>query len=288
MVQQPSRDRDQLDARLDVALAASNAGIEAYRLDEGSQALYHFVWDELCDWYLELSKPLLDGPDRALADETAAVLLHVLETTLRALHPMMPFITEDIWQRIPRADAAASDTIMLARYPAAGRDSLRDEASETELTVVQEFIVAARSIRAEYDLPRRHAIAIHWVSEDKARAATIEASRSLIEALAGATLTQDTAERVDNPHEHFTLAAVFVLPGLRGVVPGVIDPVKERERLSRQLGKIEKDLGVLEKKLTNEKFVSGAPPEVVEQTKRDAAELAEKRDQMSAAITRLG
>jgi valyl-tRNA synthetase len=77
---------------------------------------------------------------------------------------------------------------------------------------------------------------------------------------------------------------VFVLPGMRGVVPGVIDPVKERERLSRQLGKIEKDLGVLEKKLTNEKFVSGAPPEVVEQTKRDAAELAEKRDQMSAAI----
>ena len=82
--------------------------------------------------------------------------------------------------------------------------------------------------------------------------------------------------------------AVFVLPGMRGVVPGVIDPVKERERLTRQLGKIEKDLGVLEKKLGNEKFVSGAPPEVVEQTKRDAAELAEKRDQMSAAIQRLG
>jgi valyl-tRNA synthetase len=276
-------------SRLDVALAAANAGIEAYRLDEGSQALYHFVWDELCDWYLELSKPLLDGDDRALAEETAEVLLHVLETTLRALHPMMPFITEDIWQRVPRADAAAAtESIMLARYPEAGRDGLRDEASETELTVVQEFIVAARSIRAEYDLPRRQPIAIHWVSEDKARAATIEAARSLIEALAGATLTQDTAARVDNPHEHFTLAAVFVLPGMRGVVPGVIDPVKERERLSRQLGKIEKDLGVLEKKLTNEKFVSGAPPEVVEQTKRDAAELAEKRDQMSAAITRLG
>ncbi|MCA9533402.1 MAG: valine--tRNA ligase [Myxococcales bacterium] len=275
-------------SRLDVALASANAGITAYRLDEGSQALYHFVWDELCDWYLELSKPLLDGDDRALAEETAAVLLHVLETTLRALHPMMPFITEEIWQRVPRAGVAAGETIMLARYPQAGTDSLRDEASERELAVVQEFVVAARSIRAEYDLPRKQGIAIHWCADDAEKVATIETARSLIEALAGATLTQEEAAKVDDPHQHFTLAAAFVLPGLRGVVPGVIDPVKERERLTRQLTKVEKELGTLEKKLTNEKFLGGAPAEVVEQTKRDAAELREKRDQMSGAIARLG
>ena len=85
-----------------------------------------------------------DRDDRALAEETAEVLLHVLETTLRALHPMMPFITEDIWQRVPRAgDAAATESIMLARYPEAGRDGLRDEASETELTVVQDGVPEA-------------------------------------------------------------------------------------------------------------------------------------------------
>ncbi|MCA9578800.1 MAG: hypothetical protein KC668_25395, partial [Myxococcales bacterium] len=177
--------------------------------------------------------------------------------------------------------------IMLARFPQADVDALRDEAAETELAIVQEFVVAARSIRAEYDLPRKQGIAIHWCSDDAARAATIEGARALIEALAGATLHQEPADKVDNPHEHFKLAAAFVLPGLRGVVPGVIDPVKEQERLNRQLAKLDKELSTLEKKLANDKFVSNAPPEVVEQTKRDAAELAEKRDQMRAAVARL-
>jgi valyl-tRNA synthetase len=275
-------------SRLHAALATSDAAIEAYRLDEASQALYHFVWDELCDWYLELSKPLLDSPDSALAEETAAVLLHVLETTLRALHPMMPFITEEIWQRIPRSGEAASETIMLARYADADVDGKRDEDAERELETVQSFIVGVRSIRAEYDLPRRQGIQIHWCADDEDRAKTLVAAESLIAALAGAELTRDEPSKIDDPHTHFKLAAVFVLPGVRGVVPDVIDPVKEKERLGRQLAKMDKELGTLEKKLGNEKFVRNAPAEVVEQTRADAAELAEKRDQMRAALKRLG
>jgi valyl-tRNA synthetase len=111
-------------SRLAVAIEASHRAIEDYRLDEAANALYHFVWHELCDWYLELAKPLLAAANPELVEETRAVLVHVLETALRVLHPMMPFITEEIWQRVPKV-ASAGATIMLAPYPEIERRGAR-------------------------------------------------------------------------------------------------------------------------------------------------------------------
>ena len=271
-------------SRLAHALDAANAGLDSYRLDDASGALYHFVWDEFCDWYLELSKPLLQSDDTALRDETHATLAHVLETMLRALHPMMPFITEEIWQRVPK-NARESDvpTIMQARYPSAELDARPDAAAEDRFAIVQQFIVSVRTIRAEHDLPRRERVTVHFQAEAEP-AAVLENERALIEALAGCALVRENENKLANPTQHFDRAAVFANPGVQAVVPGVIDIDKERDRLRRALQKLEKELTAVEKKLANPNFVERAPAEVVEKSRRDAAELRAKQTQMQAGL----
>ncbi|MGD8862851.1 MAG: valine--tRNA ligase, partial [Myxococcales bacterium] len=155
-------------SRLAVAIDATHKGVANYRLDDASGALYHFVWDELCDWYLELSKPLLSSGDEAVVAETKATLAHVLETALRALHPLTPFITEEIWQRLPRGDEGTAASIMVASYPDAERDALRAPELDAEMKRLQGVIVAARSIRAEHDLHPRKEIPVTLRSDDPA------------------------------------------------------------------------------------------------------------------------
>ncbi|HJL46018.1 MAG TPA: valine--tRNA ligase, partial [Polyangiaceae bacterium LLY-WYZ-15_(1-7)] len=282
-------------ARLGAALETTKKGIEDYRLDEASQALYHFVWDELCDWYLELSKPLLESEDAALVEETRATLIHVLEATLRALHPMMPFITEEIWQRVAKddalgrhpRDAAKPQSLIVARYPTAEADARADAEAEADLAVLQELVTGARSIRAEHDLTRKQRIELCWAAEDAAKGEVLRREKVLIETLIGGELREVEAAQAAEPHAHFENAAVFALPGVRAVVPNVIDPAKERERLERELKKLDKELGKLEKKLANPKFVEKAPAEVVEKSRQDATELKEKKAQLEAARARL-
>ncbi|NLY94767.1 MAG: valine--tRNA ligase [Myxococcales bacterium] len=273
-------------SRLAHAIRGAREGIDAYRLDDASQALYHFVWDELCDWYLELSKPLLDSGDESLVRETAETLLYALEVTLRALHPMMPFITEEIWQRLPKTDAA--ETIMLAPYPDAEADALEDAEAEASMAILQDVISRVRGIRAEHDLPRaKHVEIVVEALDDRARKA-LEEGRIFVEALAGGTLQIEAdGKRLAEPHAHFEGAAVFAGPSVRGAIPGVIDPEKERARLTRELAKIEKELDALEKKLGNESFVARAPADVVEKAKADRDALAARKAQIGASLARL-
>jgi valyl-tRNA synthetase len=273
-------------SRLASAIAAAREGNDAYRLDDASQALYHFVWDELCDWYLELSKPLLDSGDAAIVRETAETLVFALEATLRALHPMMPFITEEIWQRIPKA--GAGNTVMLAAYPDPAIDGLTDADAEASMAVLQDVISRVRAIRAEHDLPRAREIEIvvEPLSE-RAKQALVEGEK-LVETLAGGRLVIEAdGARLAEPHAHFEGVAVFAGPAARGAVPNVIDPEKERARLTRELGKIEKELDALVRKLGTESFVARAPAEVVEKARADRDALASRRDQIAASLSRL-
>jgi len=274
-------------SRLYQALDAASTGLDTYRLDEASGALYHFVWDEFCDWFLEVSKPALDSGDASLVQETEATLVHVLETVLRALHPMMPHITEEIWQRVPkRADAEAS--IMISRYPSALVDAKIDRDAERDFEVVQAFVSSARTIRAEHDVSKSQPMRIHWHTDDDDKRSVLEAERSTIESLARCEICFEAdAARLDNPGVHFEHAAVFVIPGIRAVVPGVIDTEKERDRLRRDIKKVEKEFGVLEKKLANPSFVERAPAAVVEKARRDASDLHEKRERLEAALNSL-
>ncbi|MGD8609205.1 MAG: valine--tRNA ligase [Myxococcales bacterium] len=274
-------------SRLYHALDVASAGLDAYRLDEASGALYHFVWDELCDWYLELSKPALDSGESTLVKETEATLVHVLETVLRALHPMMPHITEEIWQRVPKwPDAPAS--IMISRFPSALVDAKIDRAAERDFEVLQAFVGSARTIRAEHDVPKSEVMRIHWHTDDPTKREVLEAERSTIESLARCQMCFEAdRDKLDDPAAHFDNAAVFVNPGVRAAVPGVIDAEKERDRLRRDLKKVEKELGAVEKKLANPSFVERAPQDVVEKSRQDASLLREKRERLQAALNSL-
>jgi valyl-tRNA synthetase len=274
-------------SRLYQALDVAAAGLDSYRLDEASGALYHFVWDEFCDWYLEVSKPALDSGDAALVRETEATLVHVLETVLRALHPMMPHITEEIWQRVPKwADAQAS--IMISRFPSALVDAKIDRDAERDFEVVQAFVGSARTIRAEHDVPKSQPITIHWHTNDEDKRAVLENERPTIENLARCEMCFEAdAGKLDDPGAHFDNAAVFVNPAVRAAVPGVIDTEKERDRLQRDLKKVEKELGAVEKKLGNPSFVERAPEAVVEKSRLDASQLREKRERLEAALNSL-
>ena len=274
-------------SRLYDVLDTSAKGLQGYRLDDASSALYHFVWDEFCDWYLESCKSLLQCEDAALVSETQTVLAHVTETLLRALHPMMPHITEEIWQMVPKTEQAPI-SVMIARYPTSSADARSDGAAESDYETLKAFVGSVRTIRAEHDVPRSRQIDVHWQGADDNKRSLVERESSLVQSLAGCVLhLEKDVERIDHAAKHFENAAVFVNPGLCAAVPNVIDPQKEKDRLTRELKRVEKDLQVLQKKLGNNNFVARAPAEVVEKSKQQAADLSEKKEQLQAALTQL-
>jgi valyl-tRNA synthetase len=263
-------------SRLDAALVTANKGLAEYRLDDATLALYHFVWNELCDWYLELTKPLLAGSDEAAAAETRSTLVHVLESVLRALHPMMPFITEDIWQRVPKQGAAIS--CMVASYPQPGREGKPDADAEREMTWLMAAIGAVRTIRSEHDLAPKKQLPVILRTGEADKRALFERQKTAIETLCNATLTLEGAS--DAPLEN---AATAVAEGVTVLVPlaGLVDMAKEKERVARELAKVEKDLATLTKKLGNADFVARAPAEVV-------AKDTERKNELEAARIKLG
>jgi valyl-tRNA synthetase len=188
----------------------------------------------------------------------------VLETSLRALSPFMPFITEELWQRLPRP-ANAKDTIMIATYPTIA-DGPRSAEAERDMSILMGAVSAARSTRSEHDLPRQAKVPLELRAADPAVRALLERESRYIELL----VNSDGAPKIaapspERPRGSLVSVAgdVEVLVGLRGLV----EPKKEEERLSRQLKKTEKDIKVLEGRLANKNFVDNAPPEVVSESK---------------------
>jgi valyl-tRNA synthetase len=270
-------------SRLDVALTAAEQGLTAYRLDDATLALYHFVWNELCDWYLELTKPLLAGSDLAAAKETRATLVHVLETVQRALHPMMPFITEEIWQSVPKA-AGHAVACAVASYPQPGSEGLRDDQAEREMSWLTGVISAVRTIRSEHDIAPKRPLSVTLRTDEADKRALFAREQSAIETLCNATLTLEGTQVALPEH-----AAAAVAEGVTILVPleGLVDVAKEKERVGRELVKVEKDLAVLEKKLSNESFVARAPAEVVAKDRERRDELQSARGKLRDALTKL-
>ncbi|HMJ14623.1 MAG TPA: valine--tRNA ligase, partial [Polyangiaceae bacterium] len=247
-------------SRLAHAVSESTRGIDEFRLDEGSGALYHFFWDELCDWYLEITKPIFASGSEADRAETRLVLAHAVETALRALHPYVPFITEELWQRVPRPSTRPV-SVALSPYPTAA-DGRADEAAESAMTTLMSVIGAARSVRSEH--------AVHPGAQVPLRVRSARADvRELLtrESRTIATLVKtEGAPVVEAPGGErprgFVLSAVSDCEVLVGLA-GHVEKAKEAERIKRDQKRIEKDIAVLEKRLSNASFVSKAPPEVV-------------------------
>jgi valyl-tRNA synthetase len=272
-------------SRLARAVAAADRGLEDYRVDDATSAMYHFVWDELCDWYVELTKPLLDeGADPAVAEETRQTLVHTLEATLRALHPMMPFITEEIWQRVPKGDLGES--IMVAPYPVGDVDGAIDVIAEQEVGILQTTIVGVRTIRAEHQVAWAKRVRVHVFAEDDASRAVIARQTALIARLTNANVAAVPSaaelEELTGPRD-----ATFYDAGIKVVVPDVIDVDKEKERLGRELKKVDKDLEQSTKKLANASFVERAPADKVAAERAQNTALAAKKSALEEALSRL-
>ena len=267
-------------SRLATAVEAATKGIDDFRLDEGSGALYHFFWDELCSWYLELTKPVFTGGTEAERRETRDVLAHAIETALRALHPFIPFVTEELWQRVPKP-ASRPVSIALAPYPTRA-DGAVDPAAEADMAQIMEAISAARVIRSEHEVVPSAKVKLRLRSPD----ATVRELFSR-EARAIAALVRTEGDPVvEAPGARPRGSVLGVASGVDVLVElrGLVLADKEAERIERTLKKVAKDLAGLEKRLNDPRFTANAPPDVVraaeEQKKsleRQQARLEEER-----------
>jgi valyl-tRNA synthetase len=261
-------------ARLATAVEASTRGIEEFRLDEGSGALYHFFWDELCDWYLELTKPIFTSGTEAEKAETRATLAHAVETALRALHPYIPFVTEELWQRVPRPPSRP-ETVALAPYPTRA-DGREDPSAERDMECLMRVIGAARTIRSEHEVHPGASVPLKLRTNDAEKRALLEREARFIAALVKADGEGPTIEATgERPRGSVVSVAseVEVLVGLRGLV----EATKESERIERTIKKIDKDLAGLEKRLGDPKFLNNAPADVVLQAKEQKASLERQK-----------
>ena len=267
-------------SRFDRASAAVESAMTEYRFDLASQALFEFIWNEYCDWYVELSKPVLwnEEEDPEAAATTRLVLLSVLEQSLRLLHPFMPFITEEIWQKINpllKGNKQDVESIMLAAYPVP--TNALDMDAEADVEWIKGVILAIRNIRGEMDISPAKSIAVFLTSTNPADLTRLDNYRRFLEKLAKLSSIEWLAPGQDAP------AAATGLHGYMEIlVPlaGLIDVDAERGRLSKEIAKAESGLKAVTNKLGNAKFVDNAPEAVVAKEK-------EKLEQLSTTLNAL-
>jgi valyl-tRNA synthetase len=251
-----------------------NQDLEAFQFHEAAQSLYHFFWDDFCDWYIELSKTQVtskeDTPEVQAARQR---IISVLETALRMLHPFMPFITEELWQRLPTARTV--DTICLAPFPKADA-TLIDEAAERQIQTIIELIKKVRNIRGELNIMPHQELQV-FIRTPQAEA------RQLLET------TNDQIRRLARVRIEFVSStdglrhvARDVVAGIEMALPleGLIDFEKESARLSKTLEKIEKDMEKMNRNLTNPGFLARAAEDVVASTRKQFEELQQQQKRL--------
>jgi valyl-tRNA synthetase len=274
-------------SRLQVAIREVSEAIDGYRFDAMANAIYRFFWNELCDIYVELAKSALEGDDAQARAATKATLVHVLDTSMRLLHPLCPFLTEEIWQLLPgRAERWPSTAFCAqATWPSVD-ESLLDAQAEGEIAILATVANMVRSVRQESGLPPRKGVIVDAIVPgelERERLTKVHASLCRFVSI-------DTL--------HVVLREGYTPPALAGIhasgdveivvhLEGLIDPAKERARLEREIGKADKDLAGLTKRFENADFVARAPADVVEQGKLDMAALGEKLLRLRQALARL-
>jgi len=255
-------------SRLQDTIAAVNDGFASYQMDDAARSLYHFIWDYFCDWYIELAKPRLRGTE----DErrgAQSVLYHVLETTLRLLHPIMPFITEEIWQALPHE----GESIMVAPFPEV-EEKFKDQRSQLDMETVIEVVRGIRSLRVEAGVPPGKSIDV--IAVCPGIRSLVEPKLPMIKGLARV----GSLEFADSiPEQEMGKYVGVHETGLDLYIEaaGLIDVEKELARANAELESISKDLAHSEGKLANEQFVSKAPAEIIDKERRKVAELTERK-----------
>jgi valyl-tRNA synthetase len=260
------------------AAAEITAALETYKFAEAAAAAYRFVWNVYCDWYVELSKPLLTGPDGAVKDETRAMAAWALDEILKLLHPFMPFITEELWA--VTAEQGPKREAMLALSEWSPLEGLADDKAEAEIGWVIDLITAVRSIRAEMNINVNIPLVLAGASaETQARA---ERWAEFIKRLARLSEISSAATAPQGSVQLVVRGETVALPLI-----GVIDIAAERARLAKEMAKAEADIKRVDAKLSNEKFVANAPEEIIDGEKEKRAEAAERLAKLSEALERL-
>ena len=258
-------------------------GISAYQFGEVARELHNFFWNEFCDWYIEFSKASLraEGEERL---QTQRNLVFVLDNALRLLHPAMPFVTEAIWEHLPKAEGE-KPALMVAAWPEPETlASWIDPEAERAVGMLCGVVGAVRSTRARYGISPKSELAV-VVKADEADAALLEAQRGLIEGM-GNTASLAIGAQVEKPAESSAVLGAGLEVYL--VLSGLVDLDAERERLAKEQAKLAADAGKLEKKLSNPGFLAKAAPEIVEKDRAKHAELADKLARVEAQLAELG
>jgi len=270
-------------SRLGDTLSKVDAAFAEYRFDFAATALYEFTWYEFCDWYLELVKPVLDGEQVSARRGARATLLLVLEALLRALHPLMPFITEEIWQRIAPLAGRAGPSIMLAPWPRAA-DYERDAAAESELKWLTQMVLGVRQIRGEMDISPARRLPLLLLNASSTDIQLAASNAALLTRLAGLESVRPLAAGEPPPP-----AASAVIGELTLLVPmaGLVDAAAELERLGKSLRKIQQEIARARAKLDNENFVRSAPAAVVTQEQERLADFQARLAGLERQLTQV-
>jgi len=273
-------------SRLQQTEQAVIEAFEGYRFDLAARAIYEFTWNEYCDWYVELAKTVLNdaAAGEAAARGTRRTLVRVLEALLRLAHPIMPFITEAIWQRVRAPTGRSGETVMLEPFPSPQPERI-DAASLDEMRWVQEFVLGVRRVRGEMNVPPSRRIAVLLSAGDAADDERAARHAGYLASLARLESVRRVAAGSEPPP-----SAKVLLGRLEVLIPleGLIDVGAERARIDKELARIAKELSRSEGKLANESFVARAPAEVVDKERHRVAEFRDALDKLEAQRRTLG
>jgi valyl-tRNA synthetase len=278
-------------SRLQAVVADVDNALESFRFNDAAGAIFHFVWDELCDWYIEIAKPHLsmtaeleqDAARNARRHVVQGVLATALETTMRLLHPFSPFVTEEIWQKLPKPSQLPG-SLMITVFPRSDASWI-DPASEAEIQLIQDVTVACRMLKQTYDISPAQSVAVELRIAGAGPRAVVEKYLPIVERAAKVSAAFASA---DGPAPA-NAARTVVGADVEIVMPlgGLIDIAAERTRIEKDIGKADKEIATLERKLGNADFLARAPEDVIAEQRARLAEEKSRRQRLAEALATL-
>jgi valyl-tRNA synthetase len=269
-------------SRFNSVTKSTNESFKAYRFDEAANSIYDFFWGEFCDWYIELIKPRLAPEAPEVATMASRNLVAVFEASLRLLHPVMPFISDEIWHAIYDGKSPEK-SLALASYPQADEEQI-DPTAETHMAILQDLIVSVRNQRAELKVETKSKVPVElYVHEPQIRA-LIEQNHTAIERLAAV----ESIRFLESSLAKLSGARHTARFDVHVVYERKIDMPAECERLKKELEKIEKGISSAQRQLSNEQFLAKAPGDVVENLRKQQQELALLQEKTRSKLTELG
>ncbi|AWK44014.1 MULTISPECIES: valine--tRNA ligase [Photorhabdus] len=265
-------------AEFNQTVKAYREALDTYRFDMAANILYEFTWNQFCDWYLELSKPAINKGSEAEVRGARHTLIEVLEGLLRLAHPIIPFITETIWQRVKIVKGIEADTIMLQPFPEFAQEKT-DELALTDLEWIKEAIIAVRNIRAEMNIAPGKPLEVLLRNADAGAQRRVAENLNFIQAMG--RLSSVTLLSTD---EEAPISVTKLINGAEVLIPmaGLVDKEAELSRLNKELEKLDKEIGAIEGKLSNEGFVSRAPEAVVAKERERLANCNTSKEKLLA------